>query len=116
MLARVAEHEVAMLVVSEWSGLSASFLLPSFVSDEGHGARTGYDRSWPGFGRLTAKMLSGRKVTRSRHDSAMADHISKVSPRLQARIAGFLYLIIIVAGAVGYTTHSNLIVWSDAAR
>ena len=37
------------------------------------------------------------------------------SPRSQARIAGFLYLTIIVAGAVGYTTHSTLFVWDDAA-
>ena len=37
------------------------------------------------------------------------------SPRSQARIAGFLYLIIIVAGAVGYTVHSTLFVWNDAA-
>ncbi|MFQ5549395.1 MAG: DUF4386 domain-containing protein [Woeseia sp.] len=45
----------------------------------------------------------------------MTDQASDVLPRLQARIAGFLYLIIIVAGAVGYTTHSSLIVWNDAA-
>ena len=42
------------------------------------------------------------------------DQTSKVSPRLQARIAGFLYLIIIVAGAFGYTSSSRLIVWNDA--
>lgn len=36
-------------------------------------------------------------------------------PRTQARIAGFLYLIIIAAGAVGYTIHSTLVVGDDAA-
>jgi len=45
----------------------------------------------------------------------MTDQTSRVSPRLQARIAGFLYLIIIVAGAFGYTSSSTLIVWNDAA-
>lgn len=45
----------------------------------------------------------------------MADQTSHVSPRLQARIAGFLYLIIIVAGGLGYTLHSAPIVWNDAA-
>jgi Domain of unknown function (DUF4386) len=45
----------------------------------------------------------------------MTDQTSIVSPRSQARIAGFLYLIIIVAGAVGYTIHSTLFVWNDAA-
>ena len=45
----------------------------------------------------------------------MTDQTSKASPRRQARIAGFLYLIIIVAGGVGYTTHSTPIVWNDAA-
>jgi len=39
----------------------------------------------------------------------------KPSPRLQARIAGFLYLIILVAGAVGYSVHSTLFVSNDAA-
>ncbi len=37
------------------------------------------------------------------------------SPRLQARIAGFLYLIIIVSGAVGYGMHSALFVPKDGA-
>lgn len=32
-----------------------------------------------------------------------------------ARTAGFLYLVIIVAGAFGYTSSSSLIVWDDAA-
>jgi len=45
----------------------------------------------------------------------MTDETSVASPRSQARIAGFLYLIIIVAGAVGYTMHSTLFVWKDAA-
>ena len=45
----------------------------------------------------------------------MTEQTSQVSPRLQARIAGFLYLIIIVAGAFGYTSSSTLIVWNDAA-
>jgi hypothetical protein len=45
----------------------------------------------------------------------MTDPASIASPRTQARIAGFLYLIIIVAGAVGYTMHSTLFVRSDAA-
>ncbi len=45
----------------------------------------------------------------------MIDQTSKVSPRLQARIAGLLYLIIIVAGAFGYMSSSTLIVWNDAA-
>jgi len=45
----------------------------------------------------------------------MIDQTSIASPRLQARIAGFLYLIIIVAGAVGYTLHSTLFVGNDAA-
>jgi hypothetical protein len=45
----------------------------------------------------------------------MTDQTSTASPRSQARIAGFLYLIIIVAGAVGYTMHSTLFVWNDAA-
>jgi hypothetical protein len=35
--------------------------------------------------------------------------------RSQARIAGFLYLIIIGAGAAGYAMHSRLVVWNDAA-
>ncbi len=38
-----------------------------------------------------------------------------MSPRSQARVAGFLYLIIIVAAAFGYTSSSTLIVWDDAA-
>jgi len=37
------------------------------------------------------------------------------SPRLQARIAGFFYLVILVAGAVGYSIHSTLFVSNDAA-
>ena len=45
----------------------------------------------------------------------MSDQTSIASPRSQARIAGFLYLIIIVAGAVGYTMHSRLFVRNDAA-
>jgi hypothetical protein len=45
----------------------------------------------------------------------MTDQTPEASPRLQARIAGFLYLIIIVAGAFGYTSGSKLIVWTDAA-
>ncbi len=45
----------------------------------------------------------------------MIDHTSNASPRLQARIAGFLYLIIIVAGGIGYTTHSTLFISNDAA-
>lgn len=45
----------------------------------------------------------------------MTVQTSITSPRSQARVAGFLYLIIIVAGAVGYTTHSTLFVWNDAA-
>ncbi len=45
----------------------------------------------------------------------MTDQTSIASPHSQARIAGFLYLIIIVAGAVGYTMHSKLFVWHDAA-
>lgn len=45
----------------------------------------------------------------------MTDPLSHASARLHARVAGLLYLIIIVAGAVGYTTHSSLIVWNDAA-
>ena len=45
----------------------------------------------------------------------MTDKGSLASPRSQARIAGVLYLIIIVAGAVGYTVHSTLFVWNDAA-
>jgi hypothetical protein len=45
----------------------------------------------------------------------MMDLTSIASPRSQARIAGFLYLIIIVAGAVGYTMHSKLFVGNDAA-
>jgi hypothetical protein len=45
----------------------------------------------------------------------MTERTAETSPRLRARIAGFFYLIIIVAGAVGYTTHSTLIVWNDAA-
>ena len=45
----------------------------------------------------------------------MTDQTSIASPRSQARIAGLLYMIIIVAGAVGYTMHSTLFVRSDAA-
>jgi hypothetical protein len=45
----------------------------------------------------------------------MTDQTSIASPRSQARIAGFLYLIIIVAGAVGYTMHSTVFGWNDAA-
>ncbi len=45
----------------------------------------------------------------------MIDQTSRALPRLQARIAGFLYLIIIVAGGVGYTTHSTLFISNDAA-
>ena len=45
----------------------------------------------------------------------MTDETTIASPRTQARIAGFLYLIIIVAGAVGYTMHSTLFVGNDAA-
>jgi hypothetical protein len=45
----------------------------------------------------------------------MTDRTSMASPRSQARIAGVLYSIIIVAGAVGYSMHSQLFVWSDAA-
>jgi hypothetical protein len=41
--------------------------------------------------------------------------IVEASPRLKARIAGVLYLIIIVASGVGYTMHSTLFVWNDAA-
>lgn len=43
------------------------------------------------------------------------ERMAQACPRVQARIAGFLYLIIIVTGGVGYTTHSNLVVWNDAA-
>lgn len=42
-------------------------------------------------------------------------HRFGAQPRAQARIAGFLYLVIIVAGAVGYSMHSRLFVWDDAA-
>jgi hypothetical protein len=45
----------------------------------------------------------------------MIDQTSRASPRLQARIAGILYLIIIVVGAIGYTTHSTLFVENNAA-
>lgn len=45
----------------------------------------------------------------------MTDPTSGASPRSLARIAGFLYLLIIVAGAVGYATHSTLFVWNDPA-
>jgi hypothetical protein len=45
----------------------------------------------------------------------MTNQTSEASPRLQARIAGFLYLIILVAGGVGYTMHSTLFVSNDAA-
>ena len=45
----------------------------------------------------------------------MTDQILIASPRWQARIAGILYLILIVVGAVGYTIHSKLFVWNDAA-
>lgn len=45
----------------------------------------------------------------------MIDQTSRSSPRLQARIAGFLYLIIIVVAAFGYTVHATLFVWNDAA-
>lgn len=46
----------------------------------------------------------------------MVDEVSGVSPRVQARVAGFLYLIIILAGAAGYSMHSALFVWNDAAQ
>jgi prolipoprotein diacylglyceryltransferase len=49
------------------------------------------------------------------NESSMTDQPSIASLRSQARIAGFLYLIIIVAGGVGYTMHSTLFVWNDAA-
>lgn len=45
----------------------------------------------------------------------MNDQTSEAAPRLEARIAGFLYLVIIVAGAFGYTTHWTLTVWNDAS-
>jgi hypothetical protein len=45
----------------------------------------------------------------------MTDETTIASPRSHARIAGFLYLIIIVAGAAGYTMHSTLFVGNDAA-
>ena len=45
----------------------------------------------------------------------MSDPALDLSPRLQARVAGALYLVIIVAGAIGYTLHSSPIVWNDAA-
>ena len=41
--------------------------------------------------------------------------ILRASPRLQARIAGFMYMIIIVAGGVSYFTGSTLIVHGDAS-
>jgi hypothetical protein len=37
------------------------------------------------------------------------------SPRLLARLAGLAYLVIIAAGAFGYTTGAAMIVWHDAA-
>jgi hypothetical protein len=43
----------------------------------------------------------------------MSDRTSVSAPRSQACIAGFVYLIIIVAGAVGYSMHSTLFVWDD---
>jgi hypothetical protein len=45
----------------------------------------------------------------------MTEQISQASPRLQARIAGFMYLIIIFAGGFGYYSGSTLIVARDAA-
>ncbi len=45
----------------------------------------------------------------------MTEQTSIASPRSQARIAGVLYLIIFVAGAIGYTVHSTLFVSNDAA-
>lgn len=45
----------------------------------------------------------------------MIGQTADVSPRLQARIAGFIYVTIIALGAVGYATHSTLTVMNDAA-
>jgi Domain of unknown function (DUF4386) len=45
----------------------------------------------------------------------MTEHISTASPRLQARIAGLMYLIIIVGGGFGYYSGSALIVSRDPA-
>jgi hypothetical protein len=45
----------------------------------------------------------------------VTDQLSGPSPRLHARIAGLLYLIIIFGGGFGYLTGSTLIVWRDAA-
>jgi Domain of unknown function (DUF4386) len=45
----------------------------------------------------------------------MTEQIPSVSPRLQARIAGFMYLIIIVVGGFGFLSGSTLIVRGDAA-
>lgn len=60
--------------------------------------------------------MSVQQVVRRRENEyIMADETPIASPRLQARIAGILYLIIIVAGAVGYSIHSSLVVWNDAA-
>ncbi len=45
----------------------------------------------------------------------MTEQISRASPRLHARIAGLMYLIIIVAGGLDFYSGSALIVWGDAA-
>ncbi|MGI9170336.1 MAG: DUF4386 domain-containing protein [Caulobacteraceae bacterium] len=45
----------------------------------------------------------------------MNETITRVSPRLKARIAGFLYLITIVAGFFAFSTRSGLIVSGEAA-
>lgn len=45
----------------------------------------------------------------------MTDSASKPDPRLQARIAGLLYLIVIVASSYAYYTISTLVVRGDAS-
>jgi hypothetical protein len=64
-------------------------------------------------GAVAARLSCG--VGRWENESSMIDQTSIASPHSQARMAGVLYLIIIVVGAVGYTTHSTLFVWNDAS-
>jgi hypothetical protein len=56
-----------------------------------------------------------RRTTNNESIYKMTEHISTSSPRLQARIAGFIYLIIIFVGGFGYYTGSALIDFGDAS-
>jgi hypothetical protein len=59
-------------------------------------------------------MFTDRRIN-NESISEMTEQLSTSSPRLQARIAGFMYLIIIFVDGAGYYTGSALIVFGDAA-